>query len=94
MMPIGISTMPARKVEFSLQKEVEVCLLQFDLAFLLETLHQCVLEFELAHEAKVGRKAVIDQKDEPMEIEHTVLTFFLVEVEIHVAEIGPVLDVS
>ena len=43
--------MPGAHVEAAREKEVEVRLFEFDLAVLLQTLDQCVLELELADES-------------------------------------------
>ena len=44
-----------------------------------------MLQFELTDEAKPVAEAVIEQEDEPMEIELSVLVLWLVEVKIHIA---------
>ena len=85
MMPIGISTMPARKLNSRFRRKSRYACSNSISPFSSRPSTNACSSSELAHEANVGRKAVIDQKDEPMEIEHAVLTFFLVEVEIHVA---------
>ena len=56
MMPTGISIMPARMLNAARQQEVDVRLLELELAGLLEPLDERVLELELADESDAVRK--------------------------------------
>ena len=51
MMPIGMSSMPARTLKLRDEQEVDVGLLEFELAGLFEPFDKGVLELELADEA-------------------------------------------
>ena len=75
-------------VEAARQQEVEICLLQLELAGLLEPFDERVLELELADESNAVAEAMRDQQHEAMEVEAPVFEFGLVEMEIHVARDG------
>ena len=85
MMPTGISIMPARTLKRARQQEIDVGLLELQLARVLEPLDQRVFELELADEPDAIAEAMRDQQDEAMEVEAPVFEFELVEVEVHVA---------
>lgn len=75
-------------VKAARQQEVEVGLLQFEFAGLLEPSDQCVLQFQLADEADTVRELMSDEEDEAMEIELTVLQFGVRVVHLHIAGKG------
>ena len=85
MMPIGISSMPARTLNRARQQKVEVRLLELQLAGLLQTLDEGMLELQLADEPDAVAEPVRDEQHEPVKVEPAVLELRLVEMEIHVA---------
>jgi hypothetical protein len=56
-------------VERAGQQEVDIRLLEFQLALLFQTLDDSVLELQLADEPDLFREGVCDQQDEAMEIQ-------------------------
>ena len=85
MMPTGIEQHARADVERARQQEVDVGLLQLQLARLLEAFDEGVLELELADEADAVGELVRDQQHEAMEVELAVLELRLVVLEVHVA---------
>ena len=75
-------------VEAARQQEVDICLLQLELARLFQPFDQCMLELELADESNAVAEAMRDQQHEAVEVETAVFEFALVEMEIHVARDG------
>ena len=75
-------------VEAARQQEVEICLLQLELAGLFQPFDQRMLELELADESNAVAEAMRDQQHEAVEVETAVFEFALVEMEIHVARDG------
>ena len=73
MMPTGISSMPARTLKLRGDQEVEVGLLELELAGLLEAFDEGVLQLEFADEADPVREPVGDQQHEAVEVELGVL---------------------
>ena len=64
-------------VEAARQQEVDVGLLQFQLAGFFEPLDEGVLQFQLADEADPVGEAVRDEQDEAVEVQHAVLVVTL-----------------
>ena len=69
MMPIGISIMPGADVERAIEQEIDVGLLELELAGFLEPFDERVLELQLADEPDARRERVRDEQDEAMEVE-------------------------
>lgn len=80
---------PCAEVETSGHEEVDVGLLELELAALFETLDNGVLQLEFANEPYTARETVVQQHDEPMKVDPAVLPLILVDMEIHVAGEGP-----
>ena len=72
-------------VEAAREQEVEIGLLELELAGLLESLDEGVLQLELADEADAVGEPVGDEQHEAVEVELGVLVVDVVEVEVHVA---------
>ena len=70
MMPTGTSTMPARTLKPRRQEEVDVRLLELELAGFLEPLDERVLQLQLADEADARRERVVEEQHEAVEVEH------------------------
>ena len=77
--------MPARTLKPPRQQEVEVGLLELELAGFFEPFDECVLELQLADEADAVAEAVRDEQHEAVEVEAAVFELALVEVKVHVA---------
>ena len=72
-------------VEAAREQEVDVGLLELQLAGFLEPFDQRVLQLQLADESDAVAEAVREEQHEAMEVEASVLEFGLVEMEVHVA---------
>jgi hypothetical protein len=67
------------------QQEVDVRLFQFQLARLLQSFDEGVLEFQLADETNAFAELMAEEQDEPMEVDYGRAALGPVDVHFHVA---------
>ena len=71
------------KIDAAREQEVDIRLLQFEFARLLQPLDERVFQLQFADEPEAGGKGVRNQQDEAMEVENRGRAMGRVEVKVH-----------
>ena len=79
---------PGAHIEGTCQEEVDVGLLQLELAGLLQPFDQRMFQLQFPYETNAIRERVGEQQDEAVEVDPPVFELRLVEVQVHVAGDG------
>ena len=81
----GHQQLACADAEAAVDEEIEVGLLELELAFVFAAFDECVLDFELRYEPDAVREAVGEQQHEPAEVDERVRVGRVHELQLHVA---------